>query len=184
LSKEGQPRRDQANAYSSEQGGGHKEGNADTPRAPLTQEQQGWYNRPHEELVKLFRSHRELLEQESKQLAQRVKYRMSPEDFLAAELYGQTNSPNKEKSRFFSPIHDAWSVVALERFRFGSKTRYIKHNLVLEYPGTATIKLDPNQVKVIDALAEAFDIPHKRGQTEIPIPEKIRQATQKDKASK
>ena len=41
-------------------------------------------------------------------------------------------------------------------------------------PRPEIIKLDPQQVKILDALAEAADIPHQRGQAEIEIPEHIR----------
>jgi hypothetical protein len=51
--------------------------------------------------------------------------------------------------------------------------RYLnaKHN---KEPRPELIKLDPQQVKILDALADAAGIPHQRGQTEITIPEHSR----------
>jgi hypothetical protein len=41
-----------------------------------------------------------------------------------------------------------------------------------------TIKLsDPRQVRMLDALTEAAGVPHQRGQTEVQIPEKLRNYT-------
>jgi hypothetical protein len=52
---------------------------------------------------------------------------------------------------------------------------YYQHSCVTgEKP---TIKLNPVQVQIIDALTEAVGIPHKKGQAEIEIPEKLRSET-------
>ena len=42
-------------------------------------------------------------------------------------------------------------------------------------PRPEIITLDPLQVKILDALAEAADVPHQRGQAEIEIPQYIKE---------
>jgi hypothetical protein len=104
LSKEGQPGRDQSNASSKEQGGTPKESAGSTPRASLTQEQQGWHEKQHEELVKAIRGFIKQREQES-------QLRLSPEKRISLELFGQTNASSenkgkisKERDQFFSRL--------------------------------------------------------------------------------
>jgi hypothetical protein len=41
-------------------------------------------------------------------------------------------------------------------------------------PRPELIKLDPQQVKILDALAEAAHVPHQRGHAEIEIPDNLR----------
>jgi hypothetical protein len=96
---------------------------------------------------------------------------------ISAELFHQAhNQPNKEKKRFFRPIEYAWDVLAVDRCKWNGERRYeaLSQHLNREYPGETTIKLDPFQTRIIDALTEAFDIPHERGQAEIEIPEELR----------
>jgi hypothetical protein len=96
---------------------------------------------------------------------------------ISAELFHQAhNQPNKEKQRFFRPIEYAWDVLAVDRGKWNGERRYeaLSQHLNREYPGETTIKLDPFQTRIIDALTEAFDIPHERGQAEIEISEELR----------
>jgi hypothetical protein len=91
---------------------------------------------------------------------------------IRGELSLQTKTLNKEKKRFFQPILAAWGILTYDRAKFFKDL--IPSSLSREYPGETTIKLDPFQTRIIDALTEAFDIPHERGQAEIEIPEKLR----------
>ena len=49
-----------------------------------------------------------------------------------------------------------------------------QHALAMGEPRPEIIKLDVQQVKILDALAEAADLPHQRGRAEIEIPENLR----------
>lgn len=93
----------------------------------------------------------------------------------------------KQKAEFFKPIESAWDALASEQYKtdYGEELpeKYFagysfsvtyQRAVALGEPRPEIIKLDPQQVKILDALAEAADIPHQRGQTEIEIPERYR----------
>jgi hypothetical protein len=99
----------------------------------------------------------------------------------------------QQRAAFFRPIQDAWYAIAYEHFRyepdkyaptgepaleqqFAGETLSFRYQRahVLREPRPEIIKLDPQQGKILDALAEAANIPHQRGQTEIEIPENLR----------
>jgi hypothetical protein len=100
---------------------------------------------------------------------------------------------DKQRSAFFRPIRDAWDVIAFEHYRWEGtgEQSYETHlagcDLSSRYeravargePRPETITLDPLQVKILDALAEAADVPHQRGQTEIEIPAHLREYKQR-----
>jgi hypothetical protein len=100
-------------------------------------------------------------------------------------FYDPSHTP---RVNFFAQLKDAWDSIAYEHYRWKSPRGneygepYAQSDLCLTYirakerqePRPEMIKLDPLQVKILDALAEAADIPHQRGQAEIEIPEKLR----------
>jgi hypothetical protein len=125
-------------------------------------ERQSWSEAPHEQLVQSFRT-----------------------------------EWDRQKADFYAKIYDAWDVVAFEHFpdwayegraherREGElplTQHYAADNLSCKYQRALAmgesrpeiIKLDPQQVKILDALAEATDIPHQHGQAAIEIPERFR----------
>jgi hypothetical protein len=73
------------------------------------------------------------------------------------------------------------SVMAYDRYEVGSREEGLAGSTMQMYYWAThepTIKLtDPGQVRTLDALTEAVGIPHQRGQTEIQIPEKLRNYT-------
>ena len=171
MSKEGQPGRDQANAYSREQGGSRKESNANSPRAPLTQEQQSWYDRPHEEMVKGFQV---FFEGQHKDARRQVPI----EHLISQELSIKWHLPEiVTESDFFGTIKLAWDALAYDRYRPGSHIEeWAGKDLEEHFRSTneQTIKLSDPQIRVINALTEAVGIPHQRGQAEIEIPENLK----------
>lgn len=84
----------------------------------------------------------------------------------------------REKQLFFKPILYAWNAIAFDRYEPDSNAfRSACHILTGNYGRIASpITLsDPLQVKIIDALTDIAGIPHRKGQAEIEIPEKLRQ---------
>ena len=76
-----------------------------------------------------------------------------------------------------TPIAMAWNALAYEYFEPGtSGEQATGMELEMYYQGRRdpVIRLSETQAQVINVLAEAVDIPHRRGQTEIEIPEKLR----------
>ena len=164
-------------------------------------ERQSWSEAPHEQLVQSFRT---LINQEIQREIRQTGRRYAtafPAKILKGEL-GRQQSRNftewdRQKADFYAKIYDAWDVVAFEHFpdwasegmaheRRGGELPLTQHyaadNLSCKYQCALAmgesrpelIKLDPQQVKILDALAEAVDIPHQRGQAEIEIPENLR----------
>jgi hypothetical protein len=93
----------------------------------------------------------------------------------------------RQKAEFFQPIEHAWDAIASEQYQTEEgeelpQKHFAGHFLSAKYqravalgePRPEIIKLNPQQVKILDALAEAADIPHQRGQAEIEIPEHLR----------
>jgi hypothetical protein len=157
-------------------------------------EEQGWANRPHEDLVGAFRGLIWKERQESlKDWRDAVSF--TPAILIKNELGKQASlhmSPDpldKQRAAFFQPIEDAWDVIAYEYYRvgrFGEPNHVERHHagwtlsgryqraVALGEPRPELLTLDPQQVKILDALAEAADIPHQQGQAEIEIPERFR----------
>lgn len=146
----------------------HKVGEANALLAPLMWEKQSWYERSHEELVKGFRS----IIQERVQLTRGY---FSPEETVRSNLWWRETG--KMGRAFFSPLRAAWDVLAYDRYEPGSIVESeAGSDLQYDYLMTheTVIKLSQLQVRIIDALTEAVEIPHERGQVEIEIPENFR----------
>jgi hypothetical protein len=164
-----------------------------SPRRPLTSEhtargeEQSWANRPHEELVRAFRG----LIWKERQALGKDAWRVPPANIVGDALLTQSNHYHhldEQRSAYYRQIYNAWAVIAYDYYHGGregkpSNPQYDVGHLLSGYyqrakrhqePRPEIIKLDPLQVKVLDALAEAADIPHERRQTEIEIPEPFR----------
>jgi hypothetical protein len=145
---------------------------------------QGWYERPHEELVAAFRAY--LDQEEAACREQGVTWSPLRDRIIEDRLAGESSysdDPNaRRRIEFFEPLYRAWQVLTYER-----KDRWDKHETAWHLcgwheasrrraePRPDIIKLaEPLQVRILDALAEAVGIPHRRGQTDIEIPEHIR----------
>ena len=156
-------------------------------------ERQRWSEAPHEQLVEAFRG---LIQQER----QKAPYDYAPRPpaiIIAGELWNQMlahASPDpldKQRAAFYRQIHTAWEIIANEQYEFlgrgersalypvyearlhlfNTYTRAKEHH----EPRPELITLDPLQVKILDALAEAADVPRQRGQAEIEMPQYIRE---------
>jgi hypothetical protein len=122
-----------------------------------------------------------------------------PAKIIRDALVHQTSKPlgadfaryDPQRSAFYSPIRDAWSAIAYEHFGYvarggeykelssrdvaaGDLSWRYQRALAMGNSHPELITLDPQQVKILDALAEAADVPHQRGQAEIAIPEDLR----------
>jgi hypothetical protein len=159
-------------------------------------ERQRWSEAPHADLVRAFRG----LLWQKRQFYGEVAPNFPPAAIIRQELETKTAhshtlpyAEDVQKREFFSTLVAAWDVIAYEhypperhrRLRPGElevNQMKARGNLSVTHfnakdRGEAhpeLIRLDPMQVRILDALAEAADIPHQRGQTAIPIPEPFR----------
>jgi len=157
-------------------------------------ERQRWSEASHERLVQAFRN---LIQQ--KQQFWEGFVGQSPVTIVRDALlnqehrgFGTYDKLAREQGAFYLDIRHAWDVIAFESYKreaaegWPDASRYnqssARRGLSLTYirakerqePRPEMIKLDPLQSKILDALAEAADIPHQRGQADIEIPERFR----------
>lgn len=163
--------------------GNYKEG--DQTRLPFqsdqttsvdSQKQQGWYSRPHEDLVRAFRG----FINEREQMRGIYKKYFPPENVIRTELDAQAKGSQGKRLKFFAELRVAWDALAIDRYDPYDADQAASYLNTYSYkPYSREIRTsitlpDPLQVKIIDALTDAVGIPHRRGQAEIPIPEKFR----------
>jgi hypothetical protein len=141
----------------------------------------------HERLVQSFQA----LIREQQQLYTSIRSPeerevLPPEAIVRKQLDWYSDTPNKEKAETFFTLRSAWDALAYDRYEIGSKEEGLAGSVLQAYYSAThepTIKLsDPRQVRMLDALTEAAGVPHQRGQTEVQIPEKLRNYT-KDQMS-
>jgi hypothetical protein len=184
------PRQDFSAGTRSQQAATNAEEGGHARLAPSGQEQQGWQDRPHAELVEAFRS---TIQHEQQALGDLAKYH-SPVKIIDAAFSKQVqyifsdNKEDQQRGGFFAQILHAWQVIAYEHYGKGSVSsgdldrHFASLDLCTQYqrakarnapqPEILTLT-DPLQVRIIDAAAEAVDIPHQRGQTSFEIPQKL-----------
>jgi hypothetical protein len=105
-----------------------------------------------------------------------------------ASLHMSPDPLDKQRAAFYRPIKDAWDVIAYDHYRAERSGEpdhferdHVGHSLSGRYQRAVAlgearpelIKLDPQQVRILDALSEAAGIPHQRGQAGIEIPERF-----------
>jgi hypothetical protein len=163
---------------------------ADALLAARRHEQQGREKGSHAEWVEAFRH---AILEEKRSLGDLAKYH-SPVEIIHSALSEQVqyifsnDTADKQRGEFFAPILHAWEIIAYEHYGKGSVNtgdldrHYAGLSLDAQFqrakarhtPHPEIITLaDPLQVRIIDAAAEAVQIPHRRGQTEFAIPEKL-----------
>ena len=137
----------------------------------------------HEQLVQSFRS---LIKEHQDTYAMlhsigenpHEPVELSPETAVRGVLDWYSGSANKEMGEPMFTVRSAWDALSYDRYEPGSREEGLAGSVLQAYYGATrepTIKLThPMQVKVLDALTEAAGVPHQRGQTEIEIPEKLR----------
>ena len=138
---------------------------------------------PHEQLVATFRS---LIREHQETYARLHAFGenphepdvLSPETAVRGVLDYYAGSTNTELGDHLFTVRTAWDALAYERYEPGSREEGLAGSILQAYYGATrepTIKLThPMQGRVLDAFAEAAGIPHQRGQTEVEIPEKLR----------
>jgi hypothetical protein len=108
--------------------------------------------------------------------------------FAGYEYGGKDNQLISERGTFYAKLGKAWDAIAYDHYRRRDGVEdWFEMNLAGRNVSGAyqlaqargesrpeIITLDPLQTQILDALAEAADIPHQRGQSEIEIPEKLR----------
>jgi hypothetical protein len=152
--------------------------------APLSQELPGGSEseRSHDQLVHAFRN----LIQQNQRIYSEIRSPKErevwpPEAMIRKQLDWYSDTPNQEQGEMFFTLRSAWDALAYDRYEIGSKEEGLAGSILQAYYAAThepTIKLaDPRQVRLLDALTEAAGIPHQRGQTEVPIPEKLRNYT-------
>jgi hypothetical protein len=150
-------------------------------------EEQGWAHRPHEELVGAFRG---LIWKERHRHGSRMASRFPPASIVRSALSEKTGRfavPTEEKHKFFHEIREAFDAIAWEHYQWQpgelsaeqiNARSYLSHRHFVakrhQDPHPELIRLDPLQVRILDALAEAADVPHQRGRAEIEIPDHLR----------
>jgi|SRR5271165_1545905 len=133
----------------------------------------------HEQLVQGARSHIRKIQAIEIDILNSNKVR-SPEAILHSRLlmewhHGRPKDP--VRTSFFENLTLAWDAIAFDRYPFLSQESSVAAYVLEGYStqtGGRTIALPyPEQVQILDAFAEAADIPHKPGRTEIPIPDNV-----------
>jgi hypothetical protein len=106
---------------------------------------------------------------------------LPPETAIRNVLEWYADSSMEQEDTFFT-LQSAWDALAYNKYEPGTKEEGLAGSLLQSYYGATkepTIKLtNPKQVLLLDAMAEAAGVPHQRGQTEITIPEKLRNYNQ------
>jgi hypothetical protein len=166
-------------------------------------DRQRWSEASHEQLVGVFRGliQQERQKIQQKIQATGAEHSYYPAAIVRDQLDIQevdrfSDDPlRKQRGKFFQQIRNAWDVLAYEHYRHeqplnphgepdppdfyhqyeARNALAFSYNIARERnePSPEIIQLDPLQVKILDALAEAADIPHHRGQTAIEIPERF-----------
>ena len=146
---------------------------------PLLDQEKGL---SHEQLVTsikgLIREHQQVYETLRSPREREV---LPPETIIRNVLDWYSSSSMELDDTFFT-LRSAWDALAYDKYEIGSREEGLAGSVLQAYYGATkepTIKLpNPKQVQLLDAMAEAADIPHQRGQTEITIPEKLRKYNQ------
>jgi hypothetical protein len=138
---------------------------------------------PHEQLVQSFRG---LIKQHQDTYAMihsigenpHEPAELSPETAVLGMLDWYSGSANKEMGEHMFTVRSAWDALSYDRYEPGSREEGLAGSVLQAYAsatGKPKIKLThTTEVRVLDALTEAAGVPHQRGQTEIEIPEKLR----------
>jgi hypothetical protein len=138
---------------------------------------------PHEQLVQSFRGlirDHQAIYQQMHEIGGNPHEpdAISSETAVRGVLDWYAGSGNKELSEHMFTVRSAWDALSYDRYESGSREEGLAGAVLQAYAsatGEPKIKLThPTEVRVLDALTEAAGVPHQRGQTEIEIPEKLR----------
>jgi hypothetical protein len=151
-----------------------------TPQPPQLPDQE--HGLTHEQLVSsikgLIREHQQVYTRFRSPQDREV---LPPETIIRSVLDWYSSSSMEQGDTFFT-LRSAWDALAYDQYETGSKEEGLAGSVLQAYYSATrepAIKLtDPKQVLLLGAMAEAAGIPHQRGQTEIVIPEKLRNYNQ------
>jgi hypothetical protein len=159
------------------------------PRDELTPFRQtqltpGEQERSHAKLVAACQN---LIQYRQQELGEHAKYfppaKMIKDVLVRQSLRRESSQPaEKQYGEACHTLLLAWDVIAFEHYgttstltevedKEGAVDRLEGHYLVTEEP---IIRLSEQQTRLLDAMAEAANIPHRKGQAEIEIPEPLR----------
>jgi hypothetical protein len=131
----------------------------------------------HEQLVKSFR---ELIKHQAQvygEIRTPHEREVLPAETIVRNQLEWYSAPNTGGEAAFMLVR-AWDALAYDRYETGSREEGLAGSTMQMYYSATrepSIKLtEAGQVRTLDALTEAVGIPHQRGQSEIQIPEKLR----------
>jgi hypothetical protein len=151
-----------------------------TPQPPQLPDQE--HSLTHEQLVSsikgLIREHQQIYASLRSPQEREV---LPPETVIRSVLDWYSGSSMEQGDTFFT-LRSACDALAYDQYETGSKEEGLAGSVLQAYYSATrepVIKLtDPKQVLLLGAMAEAAGIPHQWGQTEIAIPEKLRNYNQ------
>jgi hypothetical protein len=153
-----------------------------TPQQPhLPDQEQGL---SHEQLVTsikgIIREHQTVYE---KLRSPREREVLPPETIIRSALDWHAGATHdEEQGEMLFKLRTVWDALAYDQYETGSKEEGLAGSVLQAYYGATrepVIRLtEPKQVQMLDAMAEAAGMQHQRGQTEITIPEKLRNYNQ------
>jgi hypothetical protein len=180
------------------------EGRRGRPNQELTyqrSEKAEWqrsFDQPHDKLVAAFRSYIQFERQApqevyggksiNEEFADRGFDPFTPEQIIHDRLSYECRSVfsvkevDKLRGEFFSPVKKAWDIIAYKRYDAtqqhlaASGLSFIYQRAeAIKRPNPGTIRLSHSlQVRILDALADACELPHQKGKSEFLIPEELR----------
>jgi hypothetical protein len=105
---------------------------------------------------------------------------LTTQEIIHDKINFESLGPNPEKKEFYFTLQIAWDALAYRRYPVRSGAGLKADSLLRAYSGLniytgehsreRTVTLNQEQVRLLDAFAEVADIPHERGQAEIPLP--------------
>ena len=105
-----------------------------------------------------------------------------PPETVIRNVLDWYSSSSMEQEDTFSTLLSAWDALVYDQYETGSKEEGLAGSTLYSYHSSTrepTIKLtNSKQVQLLDPMAEAAGIQHERGQTEIAIPEKLKNYNQ------
>lgn len=140
----------------------------------LPVEKRGYSGRSHQELVEGFKG---FLAYWQDRLYQDHQMHFSPLQIIRNNLGWYKDLTNEQTRAFVTPLALAWNVLSHDRYELGTsgeQSTGMELQMYYQAIQNPAIKLSEPQVEILDALVEACGIPHERGQTEIEIPDKLK----------
>ena len=143
------------------------------------QENRNHRDNERERLAQMFRDYVQRRYEISSAVFEKLEKLGSPvtlEGIIRSEIKLQIAKGGRQTD-FWFPVLRAWDIIAYDRYTPGSSDEIAAGSNLskVRISRTPTVRFSyPEQILTLDALAEAFNIPHKPGRSEITIPEYLR----------